>query len=50
MDEILNDNIIIFYYCYDSRASQILELGVSELCSTIPNSHVKSTVCFRVLS
>ena len=35
---------------YDSRASQILELGVSEFCSTIPNSHVKSRVCFRVLS
>ena len=35
---------------YDSRASQFLELGVSELCSTIPNSHVKSRVCFRVLS
>ena len=35
---------------YDSRASQILELGVSEFCSTIPNSHVKSRICFRVLS
>ena len=35
---------------YDSRASQILELGVSEFCSTAPNSHVKSRVCFRVLS
>ena len=33
---------------YDSRASQILELGVSEFCSTVPNSHVKSRVCFRV--
>ena len=31
---------------YDSRATQILELGVSEFCSTIPNSHVKSRVCF----
>ena len=30
---------------YDLRASQILELGVSELCSTVPNSHVKSRVC-----
>ena len=30
---------------YGSRASQILELGVSEFCSTIPNSHVKSRVC-----
>ena len=35
---------------YDSRTSQILELGVSEFCSTISNSHVKSRVCFRVLS
>ena len=33
---------------YDSKASQILELGVSEFCSTVPNSHVKSRVCFRV--
>ena len=30
---------------YDSRASQILELGVSEFCSTVPNSHVK----FRIV-
>ena len=35
---------------YDSRASQSLKLGVSEFCSTVPNSHVKSRVCFRVLS
>ena len=35
---------------YDSSASQLLELGVSEFCSTVPNSHVKSRVCFRVLS
>ena len=49
--------MIMMYCCvsvdscsYDSRASQFLELGVSELCSTIPNSHVKSRVCFRVLS
>ena len=35
---------------YDSRATQILELGVSEFCSTVSNSHVKSRVCFRVLS
>ena len=35
---------------YDSRATQILELGVSEFCSTVPSSHVKSRVCFRVLS
>ena len=35
---------------YGSRTSQILELGVSEFCSTAPKSHVKSRVCFRVLS
>ena len=35
---------------YGSRASRILELGVREFCSTVPNSHVKSRVCFRVLS
>ena len=35
---------------YDSRASQILKLGVSEFCLTVSNSHVKSRVCFRVLS
>ena len=35
---------------YDSRAYQILELGMSEFCSTVPNSHIKSRVCFRVLS
>ena len=35
---------------YDSRATQILELSVSEFYSTVPNSHVKSRVCFRVLS
>ena len=35
---------------YDSRAYQILELGVSKFCSTVPNSHVKFRVCFRVLS
>ena len=34
---------------YDSKGSQILELGVSEFCSTIHNSHVKSRVCFKVL-
>ena len=32
----------------NSRASQILELGVSEFCSVVSNSHVKSRVCFRV--
>ena len=49
--------MIMVYCCvlgdscsYDSRASQFLELGVSELCLTVPNSHVKSRVCFRVLS
>ena len=34
---------------YVSRVTQILELGVSEFCSTVLNSHVKSRVCFRVL-
>ena len=34
---------------YVSRATQILELGVSEFCSIVPNSHVKSRVCFRIL-
>ena len=34
----------------NSRVYQILELGVSEFCSIIPNSHIKSRVCFRVLS
>ena len=34
---------------YDLVASQILELGVSEFCLTVPSSHVKSRVCFRVL-
>ena len=49
--------MIVVYCCvsgnscsYDSRASQFLELGVGELCSTVPNSHVKSRVSFRVLS
>ena len=37
-------------YSYDASASQLLELGVSEFCSTIPNSHVKSRVYFKVLS
>ena len=46
--------MIMVYCCvsgdsclYDSRVSQFLELGVSELCSIVPNSHVKSRVCFR---
>ena len=49
--------MIMVYCCvsgdscsYDSKASQFLKLGVSELCSTVPNSHVKFRVCFRVLS
>ena len=49
--------MIMVYCCvsgvlcpYDSSASQLLKLGVSEFCSTVPNSHVKSRVCFRVLS
>ena len=33
---------------YDLRASQILELGVNEFCSTALNSHVKSRIFFRV--
>ena len=37
-------------YSYVSKATQILELGVSEFCSTVPNSHVTSRVCFRILS
>ena len=48
-----NDRIVLLFsgntFLYGSRASQILELGVSEFCSTIPNSHVKSRVCFMVL-
>ena len=35
---------------YDSSASQLLELIVNEFCLTVPNSHIKSRVCFRVLS
>ena len=52
----LHTMIIVYCYVsgdscsYDSRASQFLELGVSEFCSTVPNSHVKSRVYFRVLS
>ena len=49
--------MIILYCClsrdtcsYGSRATQILKLGVGEFCSTVPNSHVKFRVCFRVLS
>ena len=52
----LHTMIIVYCYIsgvscsYDSSASQLLKLGVSEFCSTILNSHVKSKVCFRVLS
>ena len=49
--------MIMMYCCvlgdscsYDSRVSQFLELGVSEFCSIVPSSHVKSRVYFRVLS
>ena len=35
---------------FGSRATYILELGVSEFCSIVSNSHVKSRVCFKVLS
>ena len=35
---------------YGSRALQIIELGVSEFCSTVPNSRIKSRVYCRVLS
>ena len=49
--------MIMVYCCvsgdscsYDSRVSQCLELGVNELCSTVPNSHVKFRACFRVFS
>ena len=48
--------MIMVYSCvlgdscsYDLRASQFLELGVSEFYSTVPNSYVKYRVCFRVL-
>ena len=47
-----NDRIILLFsgntYPYGSRASQILKLGVSEFYLTVPNSHVKSRVCFMV--
>ena len=55
--QVFLHTMIILCYCvsgdscsYDSRAYQILELGVSKFCSTIPNSHVKFRVCFRVSS
>ena len=52
----LHTMIIVYCYVlgdscsYDSRASQFLELGMNESCSTVPNSDVKSRVCFRFLS
>ena len=49
-----NNHIVLLFLgntCpYGSRASQILELGVSEFCSIVPNAYVKSRVCFRLLS
>ena len=49
-----NDYIVLLFSgntcMYGLRASYILELGMSELCSIVSNSHVKSRVCFRVLS
>ena len=49
-----NDRIVLLFSgntCpYGSRASQILELGMSEFGSTVHNSHVKPIVCFSVLS
>ena len=49
-----NDRIVLLFSgntcLYGSRASQILELGMSEFCSIFHNSHVQSRVCFRVLS
>ena len=49
-----NNHIVLLFLgntcLYGSRGSQILELGVSEFCSTVPNSYVKSRVCFRLLS
>ena len=45
--------MIVVYCCvsgdscsYNSRASQFLELGVIKLCSTVPNSQVKSVLGF----
>ena len=55
--QVFLHTMIILCYCvsgdscsYNSRATQIQELGVNEFCSTVPNTHVKSRVCFRVLS
>ena len=49
-----NDRFVLLFsgntFPYGSRASKILELGVSEFCSTVPDSHVKSRVRFMVLS
>ena len=51
----LHTMIILCYFSedtfsYGSRATQILQLVANEFCSAVPNSHVKSRVCFRVLS
>ena len=51
----LHTMIILCYFSedtfsYGSRATQILQLVANEFCSVVPNSHVKSRVCFRVLS
>ena len=49
-----NDRLVLLFSrktcSYGSRASQVLELGVSEFWPIVPNSHVKSRVCFMVLS
>ena len=49
-----NDRIVLLLSgntCpYGSRPSQILELGMSEFCSTVSNSHDKSRIYFRALS
>ena len=48
-----NDHIVLVSgdtCSYGSRVTQILELSVSKFCLIVPNSHVKSRVCFRVLS
>ena len=48
-----NDHIVLVSgdtCSYGLRVTQILELSVSEFCLIIPNSRVKSRVCFRILS
>ena len=51
--QVFLHTMIILCYCvsgdscsYDSRATQILQLGVSEFYSTVLISHVKSRDCF----